>query len=336
MLVLTRRDVLELLSPRDCIDAVERAFRLHAAGDSLGPGVLGIRAGDGGFHIKAAGLLGERGYFATKINANFPDNPRRAGLPSIQGTVVLADARTGTALAVMESGAVTALRTGAATAVAARCLARRDSQTVTLVGAGVQAEFQLAALAEVLPLRRAWVLDIDHARAERFAERAEGRLGFPVEAARDLGRALRQSDVGVTCTPSRAALVSVADVRPGTFIAAVGADSEGKQELDPRLVASATLVVDVLEQCAVIGELQHALAAGLMTRAGVHAELADVVSGRRPGRTRADEITVFDSSGTALEDVAAAIALYENARRAGRGTDVPLEADALGTAGERS
>jgi len=108
-------------------------------------------------------------------------------------------------------------------------------------------------------------------------------------------------------------------------IAAVGADSQGKQELEPALVASATLVVDVLDQCAEIGELQHVLAAGLMTRAQVHAQLADVVVGRRPGRTRVDEITVFDSSGTALEDVAAAIAVYETARDTGRGTEVKFD-----------
>ena len=100
-------------------------------------------------------------------------------------------------------------------------------------------------------------------------------------------------------------------IAPGTFIAAVGADNRGKQELEPALVASSTLVVDVLEQCAEIGELQHALAAGLMTRDDVHAELSDVIAGRRPGRTRADEITIFDSSGTALQDVAAAIVVYD-------------------------
>lgn len=335
MLVLSRRDVLDLLSLRDCIDAVERALRLHADGRTLGPGVLGIRAGAGGFHVKAAGLVGERRYFAAKINANFPDNPRRAGLPAIQGAVLLADASAGTPLAVMESGAVTALRTGAATAVAAKLLARGDARTVVVVGAGVQGEMQLAALAEVLPLRRARVFDLDPARAESLAHRAQERLGFPVTAGRDLGAALRECDVCVTCTPSRAPLVAAADVAPGTFIAAVGADSQGKQELDPKLVATATLVVDVLEQCAEIGELQHALAAGLITRDRVHAELADVVAGRRPGRTRADEVTIFDSSGTGLLDVAAAIAVYERARAAGRGTDVLLDADPLGVSGAR-
>lgn len=279
MLVLSRRDVLELLTLDDCIAAVERAFRLHAEGRTLGPGVLGVPAVDGGFHIKAAGLVGERSYFAAKTNANFPDNPRRFGRPTIQGTVVLADASTGV----------------------------------------------LAAIAAVLPLQRVWLLDTDHARAEALAARAASRFGLRADATKDLPAALGESAVCVTCTPSRRAFLAARDVAPGTFVAAVGADNAGKQELDPALVASATLVVDVLEHCAEIGELQHALAAGLMTREHVHAELADVVIGRRPGRTRHDEITVFDSSGTALQDVAAAMAVYEKALAAGRGTEVALD-----------
>jgi ornithine cyclodeaminase/alanine dehydrogenase-like protein (mu-crystallin family) len=325
-LVLSRSDVVELLPLRDCIAAVEHAFRLHAQGRTFGPGVLGIHATDGGFHVKAAGLVGERSYFAAKTNANFPDNPRRTGLPTIQGAVLLADARTGALLAVMDSASVTALRTGAATAVAAKFLARPAARTATLVGCGAQGEMQLRALAAVLPLQEAWVLDADQARAERLAVHAAASLGIRVEAERDLRAALRRSEVCVTCTPSRRALLAARDVLPGTFIAAVGADSEGKQELEPALVASATLVVDVLQQCAEIGELRHALAAGLMTPAQVHAELADLVSGRRPGRTRDDEITVFDSTGTALQDVAAAVAVYERARLSARGLPVTLDA----------
>jgi alanine dehydrogenase len=324
--ILSRSDVAELLGLQDCIEAVEHAFRLHAEGRTFGPGVLGIHAMEGSFHIKAAGLTGDRGYFAAKTNANFPQNPHRFGLPTIQGAVLLADATTGALLAVMDSASVTALRTGAATAVAAKFLARPEARTATIVGCGAQGEVQLAAIAAVLPLQHARVLDVDHARAERLAAHAATTLGIPVEAAKDLRAALAQSDVCVTCTPSRSAFLGARDVRPGTFIAAVGADSQGKQELEPELVASATLVVDVLEQCAEIGELQHALAAGLLTRDRVHAELADVVTGRRPGRTRDDEITVFDSSGTALQDVAAAVAVYEKARVLGRGTEVSLDA----------
>jgi ornithine cyclodeaminase/alanine dehydrogenase-like protein (mu-crystallin family) len=130
---------------------------------------------------------------------------------------------------------------------------------------------------------------------------------------------VRASDVVVTCTPARGPLFAAQDVRPGTFLAAVGADSHGKQELDPRILARAKVVVDSLDQCAELGELQHALAAGLVSRDGVHAELADVVDERKPGRTSAGEVTLFDSTGTALEDVAAAAAVYEKAVAAGRG-----------------
>jgi alanine dehydrogenase len=325
MRILSRRDVLKLLNLRECIAAVEDSFRLHAEGRTLGPGVLGVPATRGGFHIKAAGLVGPRSYFAVKTNANFPDNPRRFGLPTIRGTVVLADAETGEPLAMMDSASVTSLRTGAATAVAAKYLVRPDSRSATIVGCGAQGEIQLAAIAAVRPLEQAWVLDTDQARAHEVAARAEADLGIRVSVAPDLHAALRESDVCVTCTPSRRPFVFRDDIALGTFIAAVGADSRGKQELEPALVASSTLVVDVLDQCAEIGELQHALAAGLMTREGVHAELADVVTGRRPGRTRDDEITVFDSSGTALQDVAAAVVVYGKALASGCGTEVTLD-----------
>src|SRR2546428_13421938 len=133
---LIRGDSRELVPLRDCFVAVEDAFRLHAEGRTLGPGVLAVPAEGGGFHVKAAGLVGERSYFAAKTNANFPDNARRYGLPTIQGTVVLADARTGELLAVMDSGSVTALRTGAATAGAAELLAPPDPRSATTGGCG--------------------------------------------------------------------------------------------------------------------------------------------------------------------------------------------------------
>jgi alanine dehydrogenase len=326
MLALSRSDVLELLTLPDCIEAVERAFRSHAEGRTLGPGVLGIHAANGGFHLKAAGVLGERDYFAAKTNANFSDNPRRFGLPAIQGAVLLADASNGSLLALMDSGSVTALRTGAATAVAAKYLSRRNARTATIVGCGVQGEIQLESIAVVLRLSTVRLYDIDQARATDLARRASARLGMHVDVVTDLSRALRESDVCVTCTPSRRAFVTASDIAAGTFVAAVGADNPTKQEIEADLLASATLVVDILEQCAEIGELHHALAAGVMSRTEVHAELGDVVSGRKPGRTSDDEITVFDSSGTALQDVAAAVTVYENALARGRGTEVKLDA----------
>src|SRR6266508_1864999 len=143
------------------------------------------------------------------------------------------------------------------------------------------------------------------------------KLSIEVQAVRDLARAVAQSDVCVTCTPSRQFFLKREDVAPGTFIAAVGADDERKQELDPRLFAGHKIVVDVLEQCAAIGDLHHALDQALITRADVHAELGEVVAGKKPGRTSRDEIIIFDSTGTALQDAAAAALVYEKAEQAG-------------------
>lgn len=320
-LLLSRRDVAELLSLEECVTAVEDAFRMHARGETLAPAILGVPAERGGFHVKAAGLrLHGRGYFAAKTNANFPGNPARSGRPAIQGVVLLFDAEDGAPLAVLDSIEITLLRTAAATAAAAKRLARPDSRIATVCGCGEQGRVQLDAIALALPLERVRVFDADPGRAGAFAAESGRRHPFAVEAADDLSAAVRESDVVVTCTPARGPLFAAEDVRPGTFVAAVGADSHGKQELDPRLLARATVVADSLDQCADIGELQHALAAGLVSREDVHAELAEVLDGRKPGRISADEVTLFDSTGTALEDVAAAAAVYEKAVAAGRGT----------------
>jgi alanine dehydrogenase len=322
--VLTRRDVQALLGWDECIAAVEDAFRLHAEGRSLAPGVLAIRAPDGGFHIKAAGLQLGRLYVAVKTNANFSDNPRRHGLPAIQGVIVLCDATDGRPLAVMDSIEVTIRRTAAATAVAARHLARPGSRAATICGCGSQGRAQLRALARVLPIERAFAFDADAGVATSYAHAMSAELGIDVTPAESLEAALAQSDVCVTCTPSRQAFLRLEDVRPGTFVAAVGADSPDKQELHPQLMAGSAVVTDVLEQCAAIGDLHHALEAGSMSRADVHAELADLVVGRRPGRRSDEEITIFDSTGTALQDVAAAVVAYEKAVASGMGLGVAL------------
>ncbi|AHG88911.1 ornithine cyclodeaminase/mu-crystallin [Gemmatirosa kalamazoonensis] len=322
-LVLTRADVVALLDLDACIDAVEDAFRAHAAGYVLPAGVLGTRAAEGGFHVKVAGLRRGRPYYAAKVNANFPGNAGR-GLPTIQGVVALHDAADGSLLALLDSGALTALRTAAATAVAARHLARVDARTVTVVGCGVQGRAQLRALARVRPLARAYACDHDAAAARAFADELSRALAIPVEVAADHRAAASASDVVVTCTTARGALLDAGDVRAGAFVAAVGADAEDKQELTPALLASSAVVVDVLAQCAAIGDLHHALDAGAMRRDDVRGELADVVSGRRPGRLRDDEVVVFDSTGTALEDVAAAAVIYERACALGRGVALVL------------
>ncbi|HET9425275.1 MAG TPA: ornithine cyclodeaminase family protein [Gemmatimonadaceae bacterium] len=311
--LLTRSDVASVLPMADCIAAIEAAFRAHADGRTLAPGVLGTHAPGGGFHVKTAGLTTTRGYFAAKINANFPSNPKERGLPTIQGALILFDATDGRPLAIMDSAEITRIRTAAASAVAAKYMSRTDSAVVTICGCGLQGRAHLEAMIAVRPVREVHAWDIVPEAAARFAEEMALSSGLPVAAVATLSTGTLASDMIVTCTSSTRAFLTMADVRPGTFIAAVGADSAHKQEIDPDILKRSTVVADILEQCALIGDLQHAFNTGVMTRADVHAELADVVAGRKPGRHRRDEITVFDSTGTALEDVAAAALAYEKA-----------------------
>lgn len=312
-LLLTRADVVRLLPLRRCFDAVEAVFRLLGEGKAQPPATLAVHAEGGGFHVKA-GLLawGGRVYFAGKTNGNFPGNAER-GLPTIQGLVVLCDGSDGRVLAVMDSMELTALRTAAATAAAARVLARADAAVAAVIGCGVQSRHQLRALAAVLPLRRVAAFDLHPERARAFCREMAAELGIEVVARPDVGSAARGAGVVVTCTTAREFVLGPDEVGPGTFVAGVGADNEVKRELHPALLARARVVTDLRDQCARIGDLHHALEAGALTLADVHADLGEVVAGVRPGRMDDDEITVFDSTGFGLQDAAAAAAVYEAA-----------------------
>jgi ornithine cyclodeaminase/alanine dehydrogenase-like protein (mu-crystallin family) len=325
-LVIPRDDVVRVLRMSDCIDAVERGFLQHAHGESIAPGVLGTHVDGGGFHVKSAGLLnavGGRPVFAAKVNANFPGNPDRNGLPTIQGAIALFDAADGRVLALLDSIEITSLRTAAATAVAAKYLAPHGG-TVTVCGCGEQSRNQLRALACVRPVTRVLAFDVRADRAERFARDMAAELDLEVVVIGELGAAAAETRIWVTCTPARRWFLGRSHVAAGAFVAAVGADNPEKQEIEPELLAASAVVADVLEQCVAIGDLHHAIDAGLVRPEDVRAELADVVSGTSPGRISPDEIVVFDSTGTALQDVAAAALVYQRALSSGAGLAVRL------------
>jgi alanine dehydrogenase len=324
ILFLTSREIQSLLTLDECIGAVEHAFRLYGEGKAVPPAVLSMHTEDGGFHVKAGLLQLDRSYFAAKVNGNFPENGTRFGLPPIQGVIVLFDGEKGTPLALMDSREITSLRTAAATAVAAKYLARQDSRTVTVCGCGNQGRVQVKAISRVRPLQTVFAYDKDGERALRFAHELASALKISVTPVTDLAAAVRQSDICVTCTPSRQPLLGPDDVRPGTFLAAVGADNPQKQELHPTLMARSKIVCDILEQCAAMGDLHHALGQGIVTEADVHAELGEVVAGKKLGRESDEEIIVFDSTGMALQDVAAAALVYESAVRAECGISLNL------------
>ena len=326
ILFLASTEVRTLLTLDECIQAVEHAFRLYGQGDAVPPAVLSMHVPDGGFHVKAGLLDFDRSYFVAKVNGNFPENGSRFGLPTIQGVIILCDAEHGTPLAVMDSRDITSLRTAAATALAAKYLARQDSRTITICGCGNQGRVQLRALSRVLRLEAVFAYDKSEVQSSLYAHELTSELNIPVTSVRDFRAAVRQSDVCVTCTPSREALLGPNDLMPGTFVAAVGADNPHKQELHPALMARSKIVCDIVEQCAAMGDLHHALDAGVVSRADVHAELGEIVAGDKPGRESEEEITIFDSTGMALQDVAAAAILYEKADRQGAGTRLSFAA----------
>jgi alanine dehydrogenase len=322
MLILTRSETEGLLELRDVIDAVERAFELDGRGLALEGRRFQVAVREGMFHVVSGGLMSqdERALLGLKANGHFPETD---GTRRVTGAMLLMDADGGQPLALLDSRVLTALRTAAVTAVAARRLARADARSALIIGAGRQAPGQIDALAAVLPLESVAVYAPNRSHAETVADRARAR-GLAAQVGPDLTSAASTSDVIVSVTTASEPVLFDSDVSPGCFVAALGADAPGKQELDVRLLANSRVVVDRLDQAANAGELRSALAAGAMTEADVHAELGEVVAGVKPGRTRQDERFVFDSTGTALQDVAAASLLVERARERGRGVEIEL------------
>ena len=315
-LLLGRSDIEELLSFREYIEAVEEIFRRQGNGEIPAAGILGVKGQNGGLHVKAGLLPGDHSYIVAKLNTNFPNNRAHFGLPTIQGLVAVYHAGNGSPLAILDSIDITIKRTAAASAVAAKYLARTNSSVVTICGCGEQGRAHIRAINSVLSLKKLYAFDPDKSAAENLARELSRELKIDIEPVGDAAKAIRQSDLVVTCTTATQFFVRKEDVRPGTFIAAVGADDAHKQEIDPALIASSKVVADSREQSCSIGDTHHAIAKGLMRKEDVYAELGEILAGKKSGRTADDEIIIFDSTGVAIEDAVAAAAIYEKARPA--------------------
>jgi alanine dehydrogenase len=324
--ILTKSQILPLLTPKDYIEGVEYAFRRHGEGRTFGTAMIhGDTPGDVEFHIKAGGLQWKgKSFYALKANGSSFRNSELRGLPNILGAILLFDAESGYPLAIMDSSELTRQRTAAGTAVALKYLAPAGAQTLLLCGCGVQGRIHLKYLKGVLQLEQVLAYDVRPEAAQAFAGDMEKEFGLPVGAVTALPEAAARSRIIVTCTPSRTPFLKAADVRPGTTVAAVGADSPAKQEIEAELLRGRKIVVDILRQCAVAGELHHALEKGLVSETDVHAELGEIVAGRKPGRESAEETIIYDATGTALQDTAAAILVYEKAEARDLGLKIDL------------
>jgi alanine dehydrogenase len=255
------------------------------------------------------------------MNSNFPGNPGKLNLPTIQGAIAVFNADNGTLLALMDSIEITIVRTGAATGIASKYLSKKNAEVITIYGCGNQGLISLHAIAASRNLKTAYLYDTNRSQAEKLSKHlAESRKNIKVNIVDDVRPAMKESDIIVTCTPSRTPIIDLDDIKPGTFIAAVGCDSDDKSEIHPRLICASKVVSDFTEQSAAFGDLHHAIKEGLVTKSHVHAELGQIIAGQKSGRENDDEIIVFDSTGTALQDVAAASIVYERALAKGVGS----------------
>lgn len=326
MLVLSRDDLRTVLAPLDLVDALRTAIAAHAAGRTRVPPRAVAPAGADGWLLLMPAALDDGGVqtLGTKVVTYYGGN-RARGHPTIYASYVLMDGASGRPQALLEGTVLTGIRTGAASALAARHLARPDARRLACFGAGVQAAFQVRCLAAVLPLESVAVVGRDPARARAFCAALARELGIPVEAAADARRAVADADVVTCATTSATPVVAGADLRPGVHVDAVGAFRPDAREVDTEAVRRARVVVDTYAGAwEEAGDVLLPLGEGAIGREHVVAELAELVTGARAGRTRADEITLFKSVGWALEDLAAARLAYNRARERSLGTEVSL------------
>ena len=319
--ILKEAEIRRLVGPAQALAAVREAFVKLARGQATLPGVIGldIPEHEGEVHVKGAHLHGSP-FFSIKEAAGFYGNAQK-GLPVGSGLVLVFDATTGLLRMILfDNGYLTELRTGAAGALAADLLARRDVETVGIIGSGGQARYQLEALLGVRRPRRVLVYGRSAPAVAAYAREMTERFGLAVTAVASARDAVIDSDVVITTTPSREPIVRADWVRPGTHITAVGSDGPGKRELESAVLARADLIVaDRIDQCRHLGEIHHAVREGAIDLARVHGELGELAAGLKPGRLTDSQITVADLTGVGVQDAAMADVVAAAALAAGVG-----------------
>ncbi len=318
VLWLSENDVQHLLTMDDALAAVEDAFRLHAQGQTQMPSKIYLDFEPFGGDLRAmpAYLKGAKAAGVKIVNSN-AKNPAR-GLPAVAGLMIYVDPETGLPLGVFGAGVLTAMRTGAAGGLAGKVLARRDAKTLALVGCGRQAETQLEALSHFFPFSKIWVWGKTSKESNDFCDRLATKYPTlaPVSTVQD---AVSEADIIVTTTPVREPVVKAAWVKPGAHINAIGADAPGKQELETELVLKARVIVDEWHQASHAGELNVPVTQHRFSKENVAAQLGEVLTNQKPGRLAHSDITIFDSTGLAIQDVATAKRLYEKAVKLNKG-----------------
>jgi ornithine cyclodeaminase/alanine dehydrogenase len=321
-LLLRKEDVRGLISMKEVIGVVEEGYKAFSSGQVLQPGYMGIHLPSprGEMDFKAGYYRSNEVISLKASSGGFGENPQAFGLPSGMGTILLFDARSGALVCVMDGSLITGLRTGAAGAVSVKVLARKDARRIGSIGNGNQARMQIRAITEVQPIETVCAWDENAEASAKFKAEIEGEFGLQVRVADSKREAVTQADILITTTRGKGSLVEADWVRPGTHIIAIGTDQQGKQELDPELFRNAKIVCDSIEQCVQKGETWHPLDRHIITRDAIHGEIGQILLGEKPGRENAEEVTIFDSTGMAIQDNTTSYRIYQNAIKGGLGT----------------
>jgi len=316
VLSISEKEVASLLTVEEALEAVELAFKEGARGYAQMPPkvYLNYHGYKGDLRTMPA-YLERLDISAVKVVTVYPENGKKFGLPTVMATILLTDPKNGQLLAVMSGGSITAMRTGAAGGIAAKYLATKNPETVSFIGAGFQARTQLSALLSVFPnLREIKVWDIKPEAARAFVAEVEGKTGnLHAVAVETAQAAVAGADIVVTTTPSTKPLILNEWVEIGTHFNCIGADAPGKEELDPAILRRSKVVVDDWMQASHSGEINVPVSRGTLFREDVWAELGEVVTGIKAGRSSENEITVFDSTGLAIQDAVTAELVYRKA-----------------------
>lgn len=324
-LILSQKDIKPLLSMKDTIEAVEKAFKDFALGKTqILPRkylVFEKYAGKTGYMPAYIDTLDAAGI---KIVSAHDENPKKHGLPRVTATLVLTDPKTGLPLAIMDATYTTMMRTGAIGAIAAKHLARKNSKVVGIIGTGVQGRGQLMGLMEIQDIKQALVYDVMPEQARKFVQEVGKQFGIDVLEADTTQRVTEHSDILVTSTNSKTPVINDEWIKPGLHITTMGVSAPGSQEIPTETFKRSKLVIDDFNQTSQMGGINVPFSKGLLKKEDIYAEIGEILLGKKPGRTSGEEITVFVTSGLPIQDIAVARLVYEKAKERGIGKIVQL------------
>ena len=323
-LLLSRKDVERVLTPYEAVRAVEDAYREIGLGTAIVPSRLRVDMDryNGNILVMPA-YLTDANALGTKLVTTHLDN-YKLGLATVIGTIVLNDPETGLPLSILDGTYITASRTGAAGAVAAKYLSREDASTVTIAGTGVQGRSQVIALAEVRRIKKVFAFDVDAKRCKEFAEEMKKRVDADFLATDKLEDAVHQSDIIVTATTSSTPIIKGEWLAEGCHVTGIGSHSPDARELDEEVMKRASKVVLDTWDAKKVGDVSYPISKGILREEDIYSDIGTIVAGRKPGRTSAEEITVFKSVGTAVADVSAAFRTFQLAKSMGIGSSIDL------------